>query len=60
MLNLPTVFHSWHISDNIRVLSDTVVYANENNLPLAVISLDAEKALDRVNHSYLLQALKSL
>ena len=45
------------ISDNINLLRDTVTYANDYNVPLAILSLDQQKAFDRVHHEYLEHAL---
>ena len=64
---LPSIIHSDQtasikgrtINDNIRLLHDVITYANENNLPLAVISVDQLKAFDRVSHDYLLKTLES-
>ena len=37
------------IGENVALLRDVVHYANEANLPLAILSLDQEKAFDRVD-----------
>ena len=46
------------INDNSRLLHDIIYYANENDIPLAVISVDQLKAFDRVSHSFLFKALE--
>ena len=38
-----------YISKNIAFLRDVVELANEYNLPVALLSLDQEKAFDRVD-----------
>lgn len=48
-----------HIFDNIHVCRDIVYSANRNYVPLAIVSLDQEKAFDRINHSYLFKTLKA-
>ena len=45
------------ISDNSRLLHDVIYYANENDISLAVISVDQLKAFDHVAHSFLFKAL---
>ena len=46
------------INDNTRLLQDVIAYANENNLPLALISVDLLKAFDRVSHEFLFESLE--
>ena len=46
------------INDNTRLLQDVITYANENNLPLALISVDQLKAFDRVSHELLFESLE--
>ena len=41
------------INDNISLIRDAINFANENNQPLAVISIDQLKAFDRVSHPFL-------
>ena len=46
------------INDNTRLLHDVVAYANEKDVPLALISVDQLKAFDRVSHEFLFQCLE--
>ena len=46
------------INDNSRLLHDVIYFANENDIPLAVISVDQLKAFDRVAHSFLFKTLE--
>ena len=39
------------INDNIRLIQDSITYANETSTPLALISLDQLKAFDKVSYS---------
>ena len=63
---LPSIIHTDQtasikgitINDNIRLLQDVISYANENNLPLAVISVDQLIAFDRVSHEFLFESLE--
>lgn len=46
------------ISDNIHLIRNIVDYANQKQLPCAIISFDQAKAFDRVSHDYMFQVLK--
>ena len=46
------------INDNTRLLHDVITYANVNNIPLALISVDQLKAFDRVSHDFLFKTLQ--
>ena len=46
------------INDNTRLLHDAITYANDNNIPLALISVDQLKAFDRIAHGFLFKALE--
>ena len=48
-----------HISHNVRFISDATCYANQGNIPLAIVSLDQEKAFHRIHHDYLFKTLES-
>lgn len=47
------------INDNIRLLHGVVAYANEVNIPLALISVDHLKAFDTVSHELLFKCLEN-
>ena len=48
------------INDNASLIRDALLYANEVNESLAMITIDQLKAFDRVDHKFLFKALKSL
>ena len=41
------------IQDNALNLHSIITYAKQNNMPLALISMDNEKAFDRVEHNFI-------
>ena len=47
-------------SENVRVLKDVVDYVNRSNVGAAIISLDQEKAFDRVDWSFMLRVLEAM
>ena len=48
------------IYDNISIIRDSIMYANQNNLPLAICNLDQKKAFDSIDHDYLFQTLRKM
>lgn len=46
------------IIENLQLNRDIISYANKNNLEASIISLDQEKAFDRVDWNFLFQTLK--
>ena len=46
------------INDNLSLIRDTILYANETNTPLALVSIDQMKAFDRISHSFLFSTLE--
>ncbi|KAL6490916.1 hypothetical protein MHYP_G00012610 [Metynnis hypsauchen] len=38
---------------NLHLIRDAISWAGDRNVPLALVSLDQEKAFDRVDHSFL-------
>ena len=48
------------IGENVALLRDVVHYANEADLPLAILSLDQEKSFDRVDWPFLRCTLSRL
>ena len=49
-----------YIGENVAFLRDVVELANEYNLPVALLSLDQEKAFDRVDRSFLFATLAKM
>ena len=48
------------IGENIALLRDIVAYASFSNVPAAVLSLDQEKAFNRVDWSFMLATLSKM
>jgi isopropylmalate/homocitrate/citramalate synthase len=53
-----TVYLTEDIHTNLHLIRDAINYANQHNLPLAVISLDQASAYDRVEQSYIFHVLE--
>jgi hypothetical protein len=47
-------------SEHVRLLQDVIDYSNHNNLGGALVSLDQEKALDRVDWPFMLRVLQKM
>ena len=47
-------------SENVRTLKDVVEHANRSNAGAALISLDQEKAFDRVDWTFMLRVLEAM
>jgi len=45
------------IYENIIFTQDAIFYANKNNKPLVIVSLDQSKAFDRVNRNFIFKCL---
>ena len=45
---------------NLNLIRDLIEYCNSKNLPQAIISLDQEKAFDRVNWNFLDRVLQRM
>ena len=54
------VFHGDLFFSNLNLVRDLIDYCNSKNLPLAIISLDQEKAFDRVNWNFLDRVLQRM
>lgn len=48
------------IFDNLFLIRDLISFAEVNNLDIGFVSLDQEKAFDRVDHGFLSSALRLL
>ena len=46
--------------ENVRLLLDVACYADQNNIEGAIVSLDQEKAFDRVEISFLMKVLERM
>lgn len=51
---------SWHMTDNICRSLNIIHFCKSHKLPAMVLSLDAEKAFDRVETSYLRELLQTM
>ena len=50
----------WSPAENVRLLLDVACYADQNNIGGTILSLDQEKAFDRVEISFLLKVLERM
>ena len=48
------------ITESTNLIRDVVDYATDQNQPCILLSLDMEKAFDRVSHTFLIRVLKSM
>ncbi len=48
------------IHENIIFTQDCIIYANKENKPLAIVSIDMTKAFDRVNREFLFKIMEKL
>lgn len=45
------------LTDNLALVRDIIEYVKDRNVPLCLLSLDQEKAFDRLNHSFIMLIL---
>ena len=48
------------IHDNLMILRDTIDYINWNNLEAAIVSIDQDKAFDRINWNYMFNIMRKM
>ncbi|KAJ8015985.1 hypothetical protein DPEC_G00002400 [Dallia pectoralis] len=48
------------INDNLLLVRDVILHSQERGSPLGLLSLDQEKAFDRVSHGFLQRVLKKM
>lgn len=48
------------VSMNLALVRDIISWVEQRQLPLAILSLDQEKAFDRVSHSFLEATLRRM
>ena len=47
-----------HIEDNIHIVQNLIDHINKTDGEIALISIDQEKAFDRISHSFIIKTLK--
>ena len=49
-----------HIEDNIHIVQNLIDHINKTDGEIALISIDQEKAFDRISHRFIIKTLKQL
>ncbi|KAK6471301.1 hypothetical protein HHUSO_G29651 [Huso huso] len=48
------------LTDSLALVRDIIEYVKDRNVPLCLLSLDQEKAFDRLNHSFIMSILVNM